>query len=132
MQEKTIFQKIIDREIPATIVYEDEKLCAFLDINPIQKGHVLLVPKEPYPWIQDVPEDILQSVMKQVQTMIPQMKQVLECDFVMLLVEGVDVPHFHIHLIPRYLEKPFSKFTHEQYSEGEKVSTGEKLSKAFN
>jgi hypothetical protein len=48
MQEKTIFQKIIDREIPATIVYEDEKLCAFLDINPIQKGHVLLVPKEPY------------------------------------------------------------------------------------
>lgn len=132
MQPKTVFQKIIDREIPATIVYENEKLCVFLDINPIQKGHLLLISKEPYPWIQDVPEDILLAMMKQVQTMIPQMKQALGCDFVMLLVEGVEVPHFHIHLIPRYFEKPFSKFTHEQYSEGEVASIGDQLRRVFN
>ena len=57
--EKTIFEKIIDREIPASIVYEDDNFLSFLDIQPVNKGHLLIVTKKPYRWMQDVPDDIL-------------------------------------------------------------------------
>ena len=100
---KTIFEKIIDREIPADIVYEDDTCMAFLDIAPVRKGHTLLVSKKPYPWVDDVPADEIGYIMTIAQKLIKNMKGGLGIDFVQLEIVGTEVPHFHIHLIPHKL-----------------------------
>ena len=56
---ETIFTKIVKREVPAKVVFEDDMSLAFLDINPVSKGHLLLITKEPYPWMTDVPEQVV-------------------------------------------------------------------------
>lgn len=102
--QKTIFEKIIEREIPATITYEDEVCIGILDINPIAPGHTLLISKKPYPWIQDVSPENLHHMMDKVQDIIRDMKS-KGADYVKVSVVGVDVPHFHIHLIPQKFNK---------------------------
>lgn len=101
----TIFTKIINREIPATIVYEDDESIAFLDINPVTKGHTLLITKEAYPWITDVPDEILKKMIVKSKHFIQAMKQKIPCDFVQVGIVGNEVPHFHIHLIPRKIDE---------------------------
>jgi histidine triad (HIT) family protein len=100
---KTIFEKIIDREIPADIVYEDDICIAMLDIAPVKKGHVLVCSKKPYPWIEDVPDNELSHIMLVVKKLIQDMKTNLERDYVQVGVVGTEVPHFHVHLIPHLL-----------------------------
>ena len=99
--QKTIFEKIIDREIPADIVYEDDICIGILDIKPVKPGHTLLISKKPYPWVQDVPQNILHHMMDRVQDMIRDMKS-KGADYVRISIVGVEVPHFHIHLIPQH------------------------------
>lgn len=98
----TIFTKIINREIPATIVYEDDESIAFLDINPVTKGHILLIPKTRYTWMQDAPDEVVADLFVQTKKIMKVMIQGLGCDYVQVSVVGEEVPHFHIHLIPRY------------------------------
>lgn len=98
--EETIFSKIIRREIPATIVYEDDHFIALLDINPVQKGHTLLVSKEPYVWMEDVPDAVLSEAFIVAKKIMQALKKSLGCDYVQVIVEGIQVPHFHIHLVP--------------------------------
>jgi len=59
----TIFGKIIRKEIPAAIVYEDEQFLAFMDINPASKGHILLIPKAQYEWMQDAPDALIEEIL---------------------------------------------------------------------
>lgn len=125
--EKTIFQKITDREIPADIVYEDDITMAFMDVNPVSKGHVLLITKAPYPWMQDVPDDILEHTFVKAKLLMTTMKEVLGCDYVQLSVVGKDVPHFHIHLIPRFFNDNLHGWPILNYEEGEKKSFAEKI-----
>ncbi|OGI76563.1 hypothetical protein A3C57_03155 [Candidatus Nomurabacteria bacterium RIFCSPHIGHO2_02_FULL_33_12] len=99
-----IFCKIIKGEIPCDKVYEDEKVLAFLDIHPVSTGHTLLVPKEHFVWMQDTPDDVLIYCFLKVKELIIKMKEKLNVDYVQVSVVGKDVPHFHIHLIPRKLE----------------------------
>ncbi len=101
--QKTIFEKIIDREIPADIVYEDDICIGFLDISPVKKGHVLLVSKSPFTWIQDVPDAELSHIMIVVKKIIEGMKIGISADYVQVGIVGTEVPHFHIHLIPHML-----------------------------
>lgn len=98
--EKTIFEKIIDREIPADIVYEDDLCLGFLDISPVKKGHTLLVSKKPYPWVQDVPNEELSHMIMISKKIILGMKKSIHADYVQIGIVGTEVPHFHIHLIP--------------------------------
>ncbi len=100
---KTIFEKIIDREIPADIIYEDDICIVLLDIAPVHHGHSLVVSKYPYPWIDDVPSDQLAHMMQVSQNIIRSMKQGIGADYVQVGIVGTEVPHFHIHLIPRKL-----------------------------
>lgn len=99
----TIFTKIINGEIPSFKVAENDTFYAFLDINPLQKGHVLVVPKLQEPeadYIFDLDEDILSQMLvfsKQVATAI---KAVTHCKRVGVAVIGLEVPHVHMHLIP--------------------------------
>ncbi len=105
MNEKTIFEKIIDREIPADIIYEDEQVLAFLDITPVSKGHTLVITKKPYLWMTDVPDGELGYTFSIAKKIMNAMKSGIGCDYVQVSVVGKDVPHFHIHLIPRTLQK---------------------------
>ena len=100
MSDKTIFQKIIDREIPSEIWYEDKVITVFFDINPVSFGHSLVISKTPYPWIQDVPPLELGEIFQRIPMLINNLKSATNCDFVKLSVVGTDVPHFHLHLIP--------------------------------
>ncbi len=102
----TIFGKIIRGEIPATRVYEDEQFLAFMDINPVNKGHTLLIPKEHYTWIHDVPSPLVGEIFIKAKEIIEAMRKGLGCDYVQVGVVGNEVPHFHIHLIPRKLTDP--------------------------
>jgi len=101
---KTIFEKIIDREIPADIVYEDDLSLAFLDISPVAKGHTLLISKHSYPWMTDVPDTETGELFVRAKKLMHAIKTGVGCDYVQLSVVGKDVPHFHIHLIPRFFD----------------------------
>ena len=98
---KTIFEKIIDRQIPAEIFFDTSNVLAFLDINPVSFGHTLLISKEPHQWIQDVPADELGQIFSYVPRIINALMIETSSDYVQVAVMGLDVPHFHIHLIPR-------------------------------
>jgi histidine triad (HIT) family protein len=99
----TIFTRIINGEIPSYKVAENDKFYAFLDINPLQKGHTLIVPKLAEPeadYIFDLGNDILSEMLvfsKQVATGI---KTATNCKRVGVAVIGLEVPHVHMHLIP--------------------------------
>jgi histidine triad (HIT) family protein len=114
-----IFCKIIAGEIPAAKIYEDEDFMAFLDINPIEKGHTLLIPKKHYQWMQDVPDEIISSIFVKAKKLMLNLKDKLDCYYVQIAVEGKDVPHFHIHLIPGCLEYKSATWNHTKYEENE-------------
>jgi len=131
-QEETIFTKIIKREIPANIVYEDEKVIAFLDINPVTKGHTLLIPKEQHKWMNDVPDELLSYVYIKAKEIMTKLKKATDADFVVLSVVGIDVPHFHIHLIPRRHGDGLANFwPTTEYQEGEAEKIVEKIKQAL-
>ena len=96
----SIFTKIINREIPGHIVAEDEKHIAFLDINPLVMGHVLVVPKKETDYIFDMPADALAELHVFAQTVAKSVKRSVDCKRVGVAVIGLEVPHVHIHLVP--------------------------------
>ena len=100
---KTVFEKIIDGEIPANKVYENDKFLAFLDINPVHLGHTLLIPKIKYTWMQEAPDELLGDIFVMAKKIMLAIKAGLGVDFVQIGVVGKDVPYFHVHLIPRRL-----------------------------
>lgn len=127
----TIFGKIIRGEIPATKVYEDGDCLAFMDINPVTKGHVLLIPKIQYLWMQDVPDELLSLLFLRAKRLMVAIKESLNCDYVQVSVVGKDVPHFHIHLIPRYLNDELHGWRTGTY-EGDEITTfAEKISRVL-
>ncbi len=125
--DKCIFCKIIAGEIPADKIHEDEDFLAFLDINPIAKGHTLLIPKKHYQWMQDVPDETISSIFVKAKKIMLNLKDKLDCDYVQVVVEGKDVPHFHIHLIPGYFEHKSAEWFFVKYEENEMQIFVEKL-----
>ncbi|HHW79669.1 MAG TPA: HIT family protein [Acholeplasmataceae bacterium] len=103
----TIFQMIINRSIPSYIVYEDDLVIAFLDIQQTTKGHTLVVPKEPYENIFDIPNDLLNHLMSVVKMLSLKIKNAFNATGINLLNNngkdaGQTVFHYHFHIIPRY------------------------------
>ncbi len=96
----TIFTKIINGELPSYKIYEDEIAVVFLDINPLQKGQVLLVPRKEIDYIYDLDPDTYASLLKRTQYIAQILKSKLNCKRVCMIVEGYEVPHAHIKLIP--------------------------------
>ena len=104
----TIFSKIIKGEIPSYKVAEDEKNYAFLDINPLVKGHTLVVPKLPEPeadYIFDLSDEQLHSLMSFAKKVAAGIKAATGCKRIGVTVIGLEVNHVHIHLVPMNAEK---------------------------
>ena len=97
-----IFCKIVKGEMKCDKVYEDKKILAFLDINYVNQGHTLIIPKEHHKMMVDVPDKLISYMFVKAKELIVKIKNVMGADYVALSVIGTDVPHFHIHLVPRY------------------------------
>lgn len=95
---KTIFQKIIDREIPAHIVYEDDNFIVFLDIHPEAPGHCQVVPKEPYRWVWDHPD--IGAYFTIVQKIALAQRTAFNVELIRSNVYGDEVPHAHVWVWP--------------------------------
>ncbi len=96
----TIFTRIINGEIPCYKIAENDEFFAFLDINPVQKGHTLVVPKEEVSYIFDINDDKLGRYMAFAKRVAAAIKAAVPCIKVGIAVVGLEVPHSHIHLIP--------------------------------
>jgi len=96
----SIFTKIINREIPAYILAEDERYIAFLDINPLVLGHALVVPKQEVDFIFDLDDDTLGGITVFAKKVAHAIKKAVPCRRVGVAVVGLEVPHVHVHLIP--------------------------------
>jgi len=96
----SIFSKIIKGEIPCYKVAENDQFLAFLDIMPLKKGHVLVIPKVEVDFIFDMEDQLLSEMMIFSKEVAQKMKRVLPCKKIGVTVIGLEVPHAHIHLIP--------------------------------
>lgn len=96
----SIFSRIIAGEIPSYKVAENERYYAFLDINPLTKGHTLIVPKKEVDYIFDLDDETLAGMMLFAKKVAARIKCKIACARVAVVVLGMEVPHAHIHLIP--------------------------------
>ena len=96
----SIFSKIVRNEIPSYKVYENENFLAFLDINPLKKGHTLVIPKIEVDYIFDLKSKQYQELWNFAKLVAKGMKRVIKCERISIVVMGLEVPHAHIHLIP--------------------------------
>ncbi len=129
--EETLFTKIRDGKIPSVKLYEDNECFVIMDINPVVKGHCLVIAARPYKNIGSCPLSTLNHMMEICKKMDAKLREALHCDGTNILVNndpasGQEVPHLHIHVIPRYLTdgRTFG-FVHDKYEEGEMVKLGE-------
>ena len=100
----TIFSRIIAGEIPCYKVAENDRFFAFLDINPLAKGHTLVVPKQEVDYLYDLDDDTLQGMILFAKQIAQKIKAFSGCNRVATVVLGLEVPHAHIHLIPMNTE----------------------------
>ena len=122
-----IFCKIIKGEIPSTKVYEDKNFLAFLDIHPVSFGHLLVIPKRHIVWMQDADDETISGTFNLSKKLMTSIKKVFKCDYVQISVGGTDVPHFHVHVFPRYLNDGLSHYPTKEYKDGEKETVSEKI-----
>lgn len=133
----TIFEKIIAREIPADIVYEDDVVLAFLDINPVNKGHTLVIPKVAFENIFDADTVVLGHMMAVAQKIAHALVATVGAIGVNLHmnngeIAGQEVPHAHLHVIPRFKKgEAFIAAKHEHYDTGESAILAEKIKTAI-
>jgi histidine triad (HIT) family protein len=107
--EDSIFTKIIKGEIPSHKVYEDDKNLAFMDIHPAQPGHVLVIPKLQVEYIWDLSDEDYASLMQTVHKVGKRVREVLKPSYVGMSVEGIGVPHTHVHIIPFESQEEFHR-----------------------
>ena len=101
----SIFSKIVAGEIPSHKIAEDDKFYSFLDINPLVKGHVLVIPKQEIDYIFDMPDDDLAEMIVFAKHIAVAIKKAFPCIKVGMAVLGLEVRHAHIHLVPMQSEK---------------------------
>jgi len=127
--EDCIFCKIIAGGIPCAKIYEDDKVLAFLDIKPVNNGHTLIIPKEHYHWMTDTPDEIVTHAYVLAKNLMAAIKKAFNADYVSLTVVGNEVPHFHVHLIPRYHADNFINWPTHDYQTGEMQESLETIKK---
>jgi histidine triad (HIT) family protein len=96
----SIFSRIVNGEIPCYKVAEDDKYFAFLDINPIAKGHVLVIPKKEVDYIFDIDDELLGGMLVFAKKVAKAIEKTVACKRIGIAVLGLEIPHAHIHLVP--------------------------------
>ncbi len=130
----TVFEMIIDGTIPSVKLYEDDLAIAILDISPVNKGHALVISKAPYPTFTDVPEKTLDHMMAIARRIDAKQREVLKAEGTNIMINnspasGQEVPHLHIHVIPRFTaDGKTPVFRKTSYEEGEAAEYGKMLS----
>jgi histidine triad (HIT) family protein len=125
----TIFSKIVNGEIPSHKIAENENFYAFLDINPLAKGHTLVIPKKEVDYIFDLDEETYMGLQAFARKIAIALKKAIPCKKVGVAVLGLEVPHAHIHLVPMQSEQdinfanPKKKFSPEEFEEIKKQIT---------
>lgn len=98
--QDSLFTKIIKGEIPSHKIYEDDYTYAFLDIHPVTTGHTLVIPKKQVEFVWDLDDETYQQLMATVKKIGLHLRKTLDVKYVGIQVEGVEVPHVHVKLIP--------------------------------
>lgn len=109
----SIFTRIVNGEIPAYKIAEDENYLAFLDILPVSKGHTLVIPKKEVDYLFDLDEELYAGLQLFAKKVATGLKKAVPCKKVGVLVLGLEVPHAHIHLIPMQDETDVLNFSHK-------------------
>lgn len=127
-----IFCKIVRNEIPSSKVFEDEKIIAFLDVSPVNKGHTLIVPKEHVETLLDIPENMLKELMVVAKRVAKSMRKALKADGINIgmnnfTAAGQQVMHAHLHVIPRFENDGLQPWPSKKYEEGEMDQVKEKI-----
>ncbi|MEE9525038.1 MAG: HIT family protein [Candidatus Woesearchaeota archaeon] len=130
--EDCLFCKIIKGDIPCTKVYENDKVLAFLDIGPVNKGHTLVIPKIHSKNIFDIEEEDLCEVNKVIRKIAPAIKKAVNADGLNIkssngAVAGQAIMHFHTHIIPRFEGDGLKLWPQGKYEEGEADKVAEEI-----
>jgi histidine triad (HIT) family protein len=126
--ENCIFCKIVAGEIPAAKVYEDDNVLAFLDIKPVQPGHVLVIPKVHHSNITEAPDEVVSQVMIQAKRLMTVVQRAVGADYTALSVVGTEVPHLHVHVVPRHKDDGLAGWWPTmEYGAGEMEAVAEKI-----
>ena len=129
----TIFSKIILGDIPSYKIAEDDKFYAFLDINPMAKGHTLVVPKQEIDYIFDLDDELLGEMILFAKRVSLAIEKAINCKRVGVMVIGLEVPQAHIHLVPIQnegdlnLSNPKLKLSSDEF-----IEIANKIKKAFH
>ncbi len=131
-----IFCKIVNNEVPAVKIYENEHVLAFLDIQPVNFGHTLVIPKDHFENVYVIPAEEWCRINLAVQQVALAVKNGADADGVNLIMNnesgaGQVVPHAHIHVIPRYNEDGHKNWDHKTYTDAEQMSEISKKIKDF-
>ena len=121
--EDSIFTKIIKGVIPCYKIAEDDKFIAFLDVNPLEEGHTLVVPKTQVDYIYDLPEDVLSELFIFSKIVAKKIENSIKCERIGIAVVGLEVPHAHVHLIP------INEISDINFQRPRKIFTNEDLKK---
>jgi len=127
----TIFSRIAKGEIPCYKIAEDDRFFAFLDINPVAKGHTLVIPKQETDYIFDLDDDNIAAMMVFAKKVAKAIRKAVPCKRIAVAVIGLEVPHAHIHLIPITQEgdmdfkKEHAHLTEQEFQEVQKQIVGQ-------
>ena len=107
MSQDCIFCRIVAGDLPSRTIFEDERVIAFLDANPLAEGHTLVIPKEHHPDLQSLPEDLAAHLFGALHRLVPVVEDAVDADgsnvaFNNGPAAGQEVPHVHGHIIPRF------------------------------
>lgn len=130
---ETVFSKIIKGLIPARIVWQNDEFIAFLDINPIVKGHTLLVPKKVIvDKFYDLDDETYSKLFNTAKHLARKMEEIMGCSRVGIMIEGFGVPHVHIHLLPLESGGTIIKNDHLKLNEEEWQTIEKKLKEGLS
>ena len=130
--ETTLFTRIVNGEIPAYKVAEDDRFLAFLDAFPTTRGHTLVIPKQQVDYIFDLDEEVYIGLMAFARKVAAAVEKAVPCKRIGLAVVGLEVPHTHVHLIPLNSMQDMNFANKKQFSKEEFEDTASKIKAAYN
>ncbi|MGI2326903.1 HIT family protein [Planococcus sp. YIM B11945] len=122
--EKCLGCALTSKSLPVLVVYEDDNVCCFLDHDPFNEGHTLILPKQHYHYIDEMDGETINSIMHATQLVSKAIKNLFNPDGITICQNGGkfdDLTHFHMHVVPRFENQPFAEFYTDEPWENEKL-----------